>query len=642
MRGIMKPFLLFAGLFLGTVRAADIFVSPNGADTNDGTSEAKALKTVPAAQRAVQAQLTKSPSENVTVRLAPGTYTLSAPVRLTDKDSASKPGTWVKWIGQNATVSGGLRVTGWTAGSNGIYSASVPVGTKSRNLYVNGKTSNFARRKINRRDLQYTSTSVKWTNSGLDWITSVEGIAKAEIRWINSFTDRYAPISAVKNRELVMKQNWWFLNTWGYDHIGKPNADFGVWIQNALPLLSEGGQFYLDSAAGKVYYKPLNGENMATAETYLGILETLVAVGGEAGYASPAHDISFSGIDFAHTTWNAPTEIGYVDQQTGGHLCENKTYTPSNFESARPWWCQMPSAIQVSAANNIVFSGACSFTQMGGGGVGIGNDANAHLSGVGLGASRVSVSESYFSQIMGNSITAGGIRADAHHPSDPRMTNSFISISNNIFYNVSSLFSSTVPIFASYVQHSSISHNEINTTPYSAICLGYGWGSNDAGGTSEYVNRGLYSFQPRYTTPTISTHNSISGNLLRNYGYSHTDLGALYTLSKSPATVISENYALDSTGFGLYNDEGSNGYIMTSNVLLSSGIWSATNGAGTTNNSYVGNWYRNGAARSGNTQIRSGNINDAPAEAKNVANRAGVEPRVRGGLVGKYRYNVGN
>jgi hypothetical protein len=396
----MKGLILLASLLVPAA-ALDIFVAPDGADTNDG-SQARPLKTIPAAQRAVQAQLAKSSTENITVQLAPGTYTLATPLRLTDKDSG-KPGTPVRWVGRDATLSGGIEVTGWTAGTDGVYSANAPVGTKSRNLYVNGKASNFARRKINRRDLQYTTTSVKWSNSGLDWITSVPGIDRAEIRWINSFTDRYAPISSVKNRELVMKQNWWFLNTWGYDHIAKPNADFGVWIQNARNLLSEGGQFYLDSAAGKVYYKPLNGENMATAKTYLGVLETLIAVGGTS-YSSPAHDITFSGINFAHTTWNAPSEIGYVDQQTGGHLCENKTYTPSNFESARPWWCQMPSAVQVSAASNIAFTGG-SYTQLGGGGVGIGNDANAHLSGVGLGASRVSVTDAYFSQIMGVSTT---------------------------------------------------------------------------------------------------------------------------------------------------------------------------------------------------------------------------------------------
>lgn len=276
--------------------AFDLYVSPSGADTNLGTSEAKPFKTLSAAQRAVQDQLARSPAENVTVHLGPGIYTLSAPLRFTDKDS-SKGGASVRWAGSGAIVSGGLEVTGWAAGSNGIYSANVPVGTRSRNLYVNGKASNFARKKIaNRKDLTYTSTSIKWTNTALDWITSAPGIASAEVRFINSFTDRYAPIASVKTRELVMKQNTWFNQNWGYDHVAKPNADFGVWVQNALGLLTDGGQFYLDSAAGKVYYKPLAGEDMSTAKSYLGVLETLVSVGGT--YANPAHDISFQDISF--------------------------------------------------------------------------------------------------------------------------------------------------------------------------------------------------------------------------------------------------------------------------------------------------------------------------------------------------------
>lgn len=310
-------------------------------------------------------------------------------------------------------------------------------------------------------------------------------------------------------------------------------------------------------------------------------------------------------------------------------MCEmNRSFDKSNFESARPWWCQMPSAIQVSAAKNIAFTGG-NYTQLGAGGVGIGNDANAHLSGVGLGASRVAVRDAYFSQISGNSITAGGIRADAHHPSDNRMINQYIDISNNIFYNVSTLFSSTVPIFASYVQYSTITHNDLDTTPYSGICLGYGWGSNDAGGSSEYVNRGLYKFQPQYSTPTISRNNQIDGNLIHRYGYGHTDLGALYTLSKSPDTYVTNNYALDSSGFGTYTDEGSNSYIIANNVMLSDGQWSAQNGANTANNSYKDNYYKSGIARAGNIQIS--NLSQASVAAKRVAYRAGVLPAKRTG-----------
>lgn len=288
----------------------------------------------------------------------------------------------------------------------------------------------------------------------------------------------------------------------------------------------------------------------------------------------------------------------------------------------------MPSAIQISAAKNIVLSGG-NYTQMGGGGIGIGNDANAHVTGVGLGANNVAVKDGYFTQVMGNSITAGGIRADAHHPSDTRMTNSRIEISGNIFYNVSSLFSSTVPILATYVQNTLISHNDIYIAPYSGICIGYGWGSNDAGGSSEYVNRGLYKYQPKYTTPTTLMNNRIEGNLIHGYGYSHTDLGAIYTLSKNPSTYIVENYAFDSSGFGAYTDEGSNSYFIQNNILLSNGIWYARNGVNTANNTITGNYGKSGSGMSGNTIVSD--ISQVSASAKQIAQRAGVLPEKRAG-----------
>ncbi|KAH8726643.1 hypothetical protein GQ44DRAFT_650416 [Phaeosphaeriaceae sp. PMI808] len=617
-------FLALTSVFAPFGEALDLFVSTSGSDNNDGSSEAKAFATLGKAQQAVRATLS-SQKENINVRIGSGVHYLKSPLLLTASDSG-KNGFTVNWVGNGATLSGGIKITNWVSGANGIYSASIPTGTKSRNLYVNGQAANFARRKVNRRDLSYTTTSVKWTNSANDWITSTQGIENAEIRWISSFTDRYSPIQKAGNKEVIMKQNAWFLNNWGYDTVNKPNADFGVWVQNALGLLSEGGQFFVDSAAGKVYYKPLNGENLSSVDAYLGVLETLVSVSGT--YGSPAENIQFQNISFAHSTWMRPSELGYVDQQTGGHMCENKTYTSSNFESARPWWCQMQSAVQISAAKNIVFTGG-SYTQLGGGGVGIGNDANAHVSGVGLGADTVAIRDGYFAQVMGNSITAGGIRADSHHPSNPAMTNTRIEISGNIFKNVSALYSSTVPIFGSYLQYSNISHNDIDIAPYSGICYGYGWGSNDAGGSPEYVNRGLYNFQPKYTTPTTSKNNLILGNLIHRYGLSHTDLGALYTLSKSPETRITENYAFDSTGFGMYTDEGSNSYSITSNILLPNGIWLAQNGQNTANNVITDNYGKSGGNRQGNFIISQ--LSQASVAARKAAYRAGVLPARRAG-----------
>lgn len=321
--------------------------------------------------------------------------------------------------------------------------------------------------------------------------------------------------------------------------------------------------------------------------------------------------------------------------------------TYPQFEASRPRWWQIPSAIQISAAERISFTSG-SYTELGTGGIGIGNDDNAHLTGVGLGANDVTVADGYFTQVMANSITAGGIKADAHHPSDPRMINANIHLTGNIFYNISSLFSSTVSILATYVQYSEISHNDVSSVPYSGICHGYGWGANDAGGSQTYITRGLYNYQPLYNTSTTSMNNVIKGNLIHSYGLSHSDLGAVYTLSKSPDTHISENYAYDSNWYGLYTDEGSNSLIATQNNYLSDGSWFAPNqgcatcGVHTANNTLINNFGHNQGDRV-NSPNGTGAFNDTFLGNLNVASldvtseaghraayRAGVTPSGRG------------
>lgn len=306
-------------------------------------------------------------AEDITVHLLSGTHRLSEPLNLGSADSG-KNGFRVNWIGSNATISGGLRVRGWKAGADGVYSASVPKGTQSRNLFVNGQAAQYARVKLlSRNDFTYTATGMTWNKTDYDFLMTTPGIETAEVRFINSFTDRYAPIQAVGNRELIMKQHSWANQIIGYDTVTAPNADFGVWVQNARALLTEGGEFFLDSDAGLVSYKLLAGEDMSTVKAYLGIQEALVTISGT--YDDPAHDIVFSGLAFAHSTWLQPGgELGYIDQQTGGYM---DTATYPQFEASRPVWLQMPSAVQISAAKNIALS-SCTFTQLGAGGVGIG------------------------------------------------------------------------------------------------------------------------------------------------------------------------------------------------------------------------------------------------------------------------------
>lgn len=275
--------------------AADVFVSRNGSDENDGSSE-KPLKTLAGAQKAVQKLATASMSEDVTVHVEKGTYTLTEPLHLDAADSG-KNGFKTRWVGSEATISGGLKITDWSEESNGVYSADLPDGTQSRNLYINDMAANYARRQLDHRaDFNFTSRGMSWTDPKYDWIMDVRGVETGEVRFINSFTDRYSRIESIGDREIIMAQPSWGNQIIGYDTAADPFAEFGVFLQNCQGLLGNGGEHYLNISSNKVYYKPLDGEDMATVDARLGVQEALLSISGT--YDEPAHDISIEGFTF--------------------------------------------------------------------------------------------------------------------------------------------------------------------------------------------------------------------------------------------------------------------------------------------------------------------------------------------------------
>ncbi|MDH2414397.1 hypothetical protein [Nocardioides sp. CER19] len=80
----------------------------------------------------------------------------------------------------------------------------------------------------------------------------------------------------------------------------------------------------------------------------------------------------------------------------------------------------------------------------------------------------------------GHGIAVGGVLPDAHHPSDPRMTNEHILISDNTIDRVGVDYKDNSGILSTYVTDARILHNEVSNVPYDGIDTGYGWGINDA------------------------------------------------------------------------------------------------------------------------------------------------------------------
>ena len=295
----------------------------------------------------------------------------------------------------------------------------------------------------------------------------------------------------------------------------------------------------------------------------------------------------------------------------------------------------MPAAVQVSAANTITFSDS-QFVNLGQTAIGIGNDANAHASGVGLGASNITVTRSEIARNSAGGIVVGGVRADAHHPSDQRMVNRDITISNNRIHDLGVEYRGIVSVLTTYVTNATVSHNEVYNMPYTGMSVGYGWGANDAGGSNHYANRGLYNYQPRYTTPTTASNNRLIGNYVHDVMQQMNDGGCIYTLSANPSGLISDNYCLRTNGyFGLYFDEGSRYYTARNNVFSSTGTWATANywcAENMGNFTVTNNWSTNGSTNvtngdrgnvvSGNVTVTNGNW---PSGAQAVMAAAGAQ-----------------
>ncbi|MCX5269460.1 DUF1349 domain-containing protein [Streptomyces sp. NBC_00199] len=625
-----------------------LYAAPNGTGTACSVSQPCSLTQAKTNVRAANGSMTG----DITVELADGTYRLSAPLTFTSADSGTGgyTVTWKAALGAHPVLTGAQKATGWTVqdSTKNIWKASVGTGFDTRQLYVDGVPAQRARSSISRSALTATTSGYTFTSSALSYLNSLANPGRTEIHGIGSFTDRYAPVSGISNGTITMDQPAWDNNTFGYDTLTSPFRAGPLYIENAYELLDTAGEWYLDTPTGTLYYKPLPGQSMSTADVEVPKLQSLISVGGT--YSAPATHIAFSGLQFSGTSWLDPTTDGYASQQTGAYLT-GAWARPSDaltscqsgcqlFEATRPHWEQMPSAVQVSAADHITFTGD-RFTQLGQSGLGIGNDANAHTTGVGLGADTVTATGNVFTQDAGGGIVVGGLQADAHHPTDSRMTNQNITLSNNLIHDVALEYRDMSAILVTYVNGATVSHNEMYNLPYSGLTIGYGWGTNDIGGSQDYVNRGLYNYQPTYTTATTAANNHVTDNYIHDLMQQMNDGGCMYTLSASPGSTFERNYChTNNNYFGFYHDEGSRNFTDTNNVFRNTGSWGHENSSSTNNTgalTQTDNWTGNSSANITNTNGRgdvvSGTVvvsnGNWPSGARTVMDSAGIQPLYR-------------
>ncbi|HWU12855.1 MAG TPA: right-handed parallel beta-helix repeat-containing protein, partial [Caulobacter sp.] len=635
-----------------------LHVSPQGDDRNAGSAD-RPVRTLTRAQALVRASNLKA---DVTVEIAPGEYRLDRPLVFTAADGG-QGGHHVTWRGApggRPLISGGFDVTGFKLfdEKRRLYVADLPKGLDTRQVWVDDTLAERPWLEIKPSDIRFNATGFEIVNPDLAFLSTLAHPERLEVEATGFFTDRISPVAAIDGARVTMRQPAWDNNTWGYDTLSKPifPEDSRLFLVNAPELIGKTNdwhakpyQWFVDPDAGKLYLRIAEDDDIRKLRVTVPALSALVSISGAPG--APVRDLTFQGLRFSYTSWIGPSEpTGYANQQSGAFLKDPSPLRPADawatcgwgcpeFESMRQKWSQIPAAVQIAAARDIVFEDN-QFSQLGQVALGVGNDPNANLSGAGLGTRGVHINRNLFAVLSGGAIMAGGVREDAHHPSTPDLVNADLEIADNTIATVSQDYKDNAAILTTYVDGARILHNEISGAPYDGVAVGWGWGYNDAGGNPNYdENQKGYLHNTRYTTPTTLRNTLIEGNRIHGVKTWYMDGGAIYNLSANPGAVIRGNHVFDiGDRIGVYLDEGSKHFRVIGNVIDTQGKWLNINTAGkmyrrriSTDNVATGNWHsspRTGGrwlAEIGN--VAESNIlvptRDWPAEARIVIDKAG-------------------
>ncbi len=502
--------------------ATEFFVSPTGSGDDCTLDLPCSLVSARDAVRASNSDM----STEFYVHLRGGIYALSETFELGPQDSGGKGHDVVyqAFAGETPVLSGGLRITGWglhDAGEN-IYRAPVPASMETRQLYVNGVRAQRARGALNPSGFAETATGYTAPDASMSaWGNQSDIEVVALVHW-KTFR---CSVASISGSAIIMDQPCWDLTQWhqGYD-MGLP-----TWIENAYELLDIPGEWYLDRSDGFIYYIPRAGEDLATAEVIVPVLETLLSVTGTLD--DPAHDIRFEGITFRHATWLRPNRPeGYPCVQ-GGQMLTND---PTPYSTTKT-----PGNVALHKVNDIRIE-RCRFEHLG---------ASALVIEYG---SRDNVVEGcVFEDISGGAIQLGDV--DQGNPVDDRAVTRNNVIRNNYITECGQEYFDGVGIFVGYTDGTIIEHNELRNLSYTGISVGWGWS----------------------TAATVAGNNRVMNNLGAYVMQRLSDGGQIYTLSSQPNSEISGNYFHNQVHvFGsIYLDQGSQYYSVTNNVIASAPYW---------------------------------------------------------------------
>jgi len=482
--------------------------------------------------------------------LADGVYQLTESFVLQPEDSGL---VFRAAEGARPVVSGGVAVTGWEHDEGGRWKAQTNIAA-CRQFYVNGVRVQRARGPFPEGAERFGELKAIDEVAGFRMpdgsLADSKRPGDLELGFYNSWSHMIGRVASVRRNgdgvtELVMQQPGFYLLC----RKEGVKAEYPAYMENALELLDEPGEWYHDGETRVLYYLPREGEDLLTAACVAPVLETLVSLRGTV--ESPVRNIRFEGITFADATWLGPNRIGHADVQANFSIAPTNLFErDGSLVNLHNEYVKSPANVTVEYGHGIVFED-CAFTRLGGAGLDLAR-----------GAQDCVVSRCTFADISGSGIQIGDVQKDDHHPANPAMVVRGNRVEDCLIERVGAEYEDSVGIFAGYVLEMVIEHNEIRDLPYSGISVGWGWGEEDCGG-------GNYPIPFVYEQPTPARDNRIANNHIYRVMQRRNDGGGVYMLGNQPGTVIGGNYIHDSVGWpgGIYLDEGSGFIEITGNAV---------------------------------------------------------------------------
>jgi hypothetical protein len=526
MKTIILSFFLMAIVLYANAQTIDIYVSPEGNDNNSGRSSSQPVASLQQALN-IWEGLKKAGNTPpvVNILLKGGSYTFTQPVILNPNNGGSATTQLIiRSADQRAYFNGAKKISGWKKYKDNIWMARVPEAKEGKwmfnQLFINGRQGTVARFPNQGyyyvagfpdggEEVDYHTDSKRFQFKKGDINPDWKNIRDIRVIVYHFWSDAHLQMETIDPKTNIV--------TFKHPAEKRFTDDFSnegarYIVENVFEGLDSPGEWFLDRYKGMVYYIPLPGEKMETAELMAPVSNGFIRFEGDP-LSTVVENVRIEDISFEYSNFILPEDDGN-DMQAS---------------------MSVPASITATGASGITFSN-CSFSNLGN-----------FAFDLQKGCSNITIDGNRMEHLAAGAIKING-GTEKNHPLQ-RTRN--IRISDNEIIHYGEKYPSAVAILLMNAEGCYIGHNHIFDGWYTGISVGWQWG-----------------YQRSITRDNIIEYNhihQIGQGLL-------SDMGGIYTLGVSPGTIIRNNLVHDIEsnkygGWGIYNDEGSTHILIENNVV---------------------------------------------------------------------------